>query len=35
MPISPQEVHGIAAEVAPGTNLRWAMVVVAFCAQAR
>jgi hypothetical protein len=30
---SARQARAMAAEVAPGTNLRWALVVVAFCAQ--
>ena len=26
--------RAVAAEVAPGTNLRWALVVIAYCAEA-
>ena len=29
-----RQVRAVAAEIPPGTNLRWALVVVAFCAQA-
>jgi hypothetical protein len=32
-PLSQNEARGAAAEVAPGTNLRWALVAVAFCAD--
>ena len=33
IPTSRNEVRGTAAEVAEGTNVRWALVVVAFCAE--
>ena len=29
-----RQVRAVAAEVAPGTNSRWAVTVVAFCAEA-
>ncbi len=29
-----RQVRGVAAEVAPGTNVRWAIVTMAFCAEA-
>jgi hypothetical protein len=32
MPVSRSEARGVAAEVAPGTNLKWAVVAIAFCA---
>jgi hypothetical protein len=33
-PVSQGEARGVAAEIAPGTNQRWALMVVAFCAEA-
>lgn len=33
-PVNGRQARAQAAEVAPGTNLRWALVVVAFCAEA-
>jgi hypothetical protein len=33
-PLSQTEVRGVAAEIADGTNERWAIVVMAFCAEA-
>jgi hypothetical protein len=33
-PTGNRQVRGVAAEVAPGTNVRWAIVAVAFCAEA-
>jgi hypothetical protein len=33
-PVNGRQVRAVAAEVAPGTNLRWALVAVAFCAEA-
>jgi hypothetical protein len=32
LPVSRSEARGVAAEVAPGTNLKWAVVAIAFCA---
>jgi hypothetical protein len=34
MPTSRNEVRGAAAQIGQGNNLRWALVVVAFCAEA-
>ena len=33
-PTGNRQVRGVGAEVAPGTNVRWAIVAVAFCAEA-
>ncbi|HET9771984.1 MAG TPA: hypothetical protein VFS16_13915 [Acidimicrobiia bacterium] len=33
-PVNGRQARAVANEVAPGTNLRWALVVVAFCAEA-
>ena len=33
-PTGNRQVRGVAAEVAPGTDVRWAIVAVAFCAEA-
>ena len=33
-PVNRREVRGAAAEIGNGTNLRWALTVVAFCAEA-
>ena len=33
-PTGNRQVRGVAAEVAPGTNVRWAIVAIAFCAEA-
>lgn len=33
VPINQSEARGAAAEIAQGTNLRWALVVIAFCAE--
>jgi hypothetical protein len=33
-PTGNRQVRGVGAEVAPGTNVRWAIVAIAFCAEA-
>jgi hypothetical protein len=33
-PTGGRQVRGVGAEVAPGTNARWALVAIAFCAEA-
>jgi hypothetical protein len=33
-PANGRHVRAVAAEVAPGTNSRWAVTVIAFCAEA-
>ena len=33
-PTGNRQVRGVAAEVPPGTDVRWAIVAIAFCAEA-
>jgi hypothetical protein len=33
-PVNGRQVRGVAAEIAPGTDLRWAVTTIAFCAEA-
>jgi hypothetical protein len=32
LPVSRSQARAVAAETSPGTNLRWAVVAIAFCA---